>query len=189
MPATVEQAAADPQQIIAELRRQLDEARDQQIATAEVLGVINSSPGDLAPVFDAIVEEAIRLCDGVSGVLWTLDGERARLAGSRGLSSEIVESLRQQGESGAHPLLRRVIGGEHLLRLDLAEHELYRSGKVAAGGDLIASGVVTVTWVALVKDGASVGAFVIGRLEVRPFSDREIALLQNFAGRGVLPDE
>jgi GAF domain-containing protein len=165
------------------------EALEQQTATAEVLQVINSSPGDLAPVFDAMLEKAVRLCDGFNGILWTLDGERARLVGSRGTSPEIVELLRRQGESGGHPLLRRVIGGEHLFQFNLAEHEAYRSGEVSAAGDLIATGVRTVIWVALVKDGAAVGAFAISRQEVRPFTDKQIALLQNFAAQAVIAME
>ena len=104
------------------------EALEQQTATAEVLGVINSSPGDLAPVFDAMLERAMRLCDAVNGILWILDGEGARLAVSRGDSPEFVELLRRQGEAGTHPLLNRVIGGEHLFQLNLAEHEVYRAG-------------------------------------------------------------
>ena len=105
MNPTRDSTLADPQQIIAELQRQLaecraerDEALQRETATAEVLQVINSSPGDLAPVFDAMLEKAIRLCDGSNGILWTFDDERARLAASRNMSPEIVELLRQQGE-------------------------------------------------------------------------------------------
>jgi len=156
----------------ARLLTETREALEQQTVTAEVLQVINSSPCNLAPVFDAMLEKAIRLCDGVNGILWTLGGECARLAGSRGTSPEIVELLRQQGESGNHPLLRRVIRGEHLFQFNLEEHEAFRSGEVSAAGDAVAAGVRTVIWVALVKDAAAVGALVVSRLEARPFSGK-----------------
>src|SRR5262249_20706036 len=162
------------------------EALEQQTATAEVLQVINSSPGDLAPVFDAMLAKAVRLCDGSNGILWTFDGEQARLAASRNVASEIVELLRQQGESGTHPLVQRVVAGDHLFQFDLAEHDAYRSRKVEAAADIVASGVRTVIWVALVKDGTAVGAFVVSRQEVRPFTDKQIALLQNFAAQAVI---
>src|SRR5215472_4272694 len=143
------------------------EALEQQTATAELLEVINRSPGELAPVFDAMLEKAVQLCGGANGILWTLDGERARLVGSRNSSPEVVELLRRQGEAGEHPLLRRGIAGEHLFQFDLAEHEVYHSGAVVAARDIGASGVRTVIWVALVKSGAAVGAFVISRNELR----------------------
>src|SRR5215468_8271707 len=164
-------------------------ALEQQTATAEVLQVINSSPGDLAPVFDAMLEKAIRLCGGLYGILWTLEGQRAHLIASREVSPEVVEVLRQQGESGNHPLLRRVIAGERLFQFDLAVHDAYRLGQVTAARDIVAGGVRRVIWVAMVKDGAAVGAFAISRRERQPFSDKQIALLQNFAAQAVIAME
>src|SRR5215472_8105593 len=136
-----------------------------------------------------MLERAVRLCDGSNGILRTFDGDRARLAASRNVSSEIVELLRQQGESGTHPLVQRVIAGDHLFQFDLAEHDVYRSKKVEAAADIVASGARTIIWVALVKDGTALGAFVISRQEVRPFSDKQIALLQNFAAQAVIAME
>ena len=89
-------AAADPSQIIADLRRQLDEALARETAIAEVLQVINSSPGDLTPVFDTMVEKAMTLCDAANGVLRTYDGELFHLVSACG-DPDAVKRLRELG--------------------------------------------------------------------------------------------
>src|SRR6516164_9593890 len=105
----------------AELRRQLDvcqaelrEARAQQSAAAGVLQVINSSPGDLAPVFEAIVEKAHILCGAVCGSLQLWDGEKFRSVAARGFPEALVEGLRQGYIPGPNHSCRPLLEGERI---------------------------------------------------------------------------
>src|SRR5262249_31178926 len=83
---------ADPQQIIADLRRERDEALAREAAIAEVLGVISALPGDLKLVFDAILEKALALCEASFGGLLTFDGELYRLGAQRGFPPAFLET-------------------------------------------------------------------------------------------------
>jgi len=175
----------------ARLLTETREALEQQTATAEVLQVINSSPGDLVPVFEAMLEKAIRLCGGTQGALWTLDGAETTAVASHGNTPEFVAMLRERELAGLGPPEGvRLTMRERLLHVpDLVEHELYPSEEAITKGAVELSGVHSLLGVALLKDGAPIGAFMIGRREVRPFSDAQISLVQNFAAQAVIAME
>jgi GAF domain-containing protein len=169
------------------------EALEQQTATAEVLQVINSSPGDLTPVFDTMLSKAFHLCGGVQGSLRTFDGCQAKFAAAQGLSAEFVEILREQwerrGPSEHHPMSRLMRGERVVQLLDIAASDLYLAGDSTAVAAVELGRVRTLMFVAMQKDDAPYGAFIIARREVQPFTDKQIALLQNFAAQAVIAME
>ena len=167
------------------------EALEQQTATAEVLGVINSSPGDLAPVFDAMLRKAMRLCDAAFGSLWTLGDDRFRPVAHFGLPPAYAEYLaREVPPAGQGTGRARLLAGEPFAHiLDLADDQPYRDGEPHRRALVELGGARTALLVPLRKETTVVGFIMIYRQEVLPFSDKQIALLQNFAAQAVIAME
>ncbi len=155
------------------------EALQQQTATAEVLGVINSSPGEITPVFDAMLEKAVRLCEAHHGVMYTQDGDQFRVVA---LSDEVPKKFAEflRGVSlplGPDTFVGRVMRDRSPLHIaDITTEEPYlRRLPIAVAS--VEFGVRTLLSVPLMKDASPVGIFSLARQEVRPFTDRQIALV------------
>ncbi|HEV2551120.1 MAG TPA: GAF domain-containing protein [Stellaceae bacterium] len=174
----------------ARLINETREALEQQTATAEVLGVINSSPGDLAPVFDAMLEKALRLCEAAFGILWTYDGERYSAASLRNVPSAYAEFLREPQRAAPSTVIGQLAAGKSVAQIaDISADEYYQTGGAMVRQGLALAGFRTVLGVALRRDDALLGAITVYRQHVQPFPDKQIALLQNFAAQAVIAME
>src|SRR5204863_2379173 len=164
------------------------EALEQQTATAEVLGVINSSPGNLAPVFDAMLDKALRLCGATFGVMRTWDGESFYRVAWRG-PRELAEALPEIVTPAPGSIAERYVRGEKVVAIaDLVRDETYHHS-VGAQALAPVGGARSYIGVALHKDDKLIGIIAMYRQEVRPFTEKEITLLQNFAAQAVIAME
>jgi signal transduction histidine kinase len=173
-----------------ELRIARSEALEQQTATAEVLQVINSSPGNPKPVFDAMLEKAIGLCEADEGALRTFDGELFHVVAVHG-QRQVVERLKQLGPASSGPgdLIWPIVCGERMLHIpDVRETQGYRNNPITRER-LDTRGVRTFLAVPLRKGADLRGVFAIQRRTVRPFTEKQIAVVENFAAEAVIAIE
>jgi signal transduction histidine kinase len=189
-PVSTSSEKHDLNQKVLELERDLAEALQQQKAISEVLEVINSSPGNPTPAFDAMLNNATRLCQADCGILWTYKDERFRPAALRGTPPAFVEFAREPLDRDASAALTEILYGAKFVHVaDLSASEDYRAGSPLRRAIVDLGGARTGLAVALRKDDALLGIFVIYRKEVRPFTGREIDLLKSFASQAVIAIE
>ena len=173
------------------LFNETQEALERQTATAEILKVINSSPGDLAPVFEVILEKATLIFGASFGVFTTYEGDDMhQVVATRGVPSAVADLWRRPVRLGPETGMGRLVRGENFVHIiDASDDEGYRLGNPVRRALVDIAGARTYLAVPLRRDEVIIGAFTIYRREVRPFIEKQIALLQTFADQAVIAIE
>jgi class 3 adenylate cyclase len=188
--------AIENARLLNELRQRtadLTEALDQQTATSELLQVIASSPGALEPIFVIMLENAVRICDATFGDIFRWEDGTLRLVTSHETPAAFAEMLRRSpvispGHSSFTRLMLETKSRVHIA--DLSADALYldrKSAQITAAVDL--GGVRTVLAVPMFREGELIGEFILNRQQVRPFTTKQIALVENFAAQAVIAIE
>ncbi len=186
--------AIENARLLNELRQRttdLTEALEQQTATSEVLQVISGSPGNPQPVFQAMLKNAVRLCEAKFGHIYRWDGDALHLVATQNTPVAFAEARKNSPfrPSAETPTGRMIANKAVVLAADLRAEKAYadRDPWIVAGVEL--GGVRTVLMVPMLKDNELIGAFSVYRQEVRPFTEKQIALVQNFAAQAVIAIE
>ena len=174
----------------ARLLNELRESLEQQTATADVLRIISSSPGELKPVFESMLENGVRICEASFGFLYRCEGRKFATSAHRGASPKLVATM--LGPFSPHPesMLGRILATKAVVHVaDATRDPAYMNRVPIWVAAVEEEGMRTLLAVPLLHDDALVGAFVIFRRELRAFGEKQIALLKNFAAQAVIAIE
>ncbi len=193
MAGALQESYATLEQKVEDRTRELSETLEQQTATAEILRVISGSPTDVRPIFETIVRSAATLCDASFSAVVRFDGERIHGEAAHNIDPSRLALLQQifpmpPAEAGA---VGAAITGRRVVHIEdfLAVHDPIRERAYAFAQAQPIFGFRTVLVVPMLREGVAVGAIVVWRPEVRPFTDKQIALLQTFADQAVIAIE
>jgi HAMP domain-containing protein len=193
MGARLQESYSDLEQKVEQRTAELSQTLQQQTATSEVLQVISSSPGELEPVFQTILVNAMRLCEASYGVVWLREGDGFRSAASRGALPKAFVDLWQPGTfvrpGSDAPIVLAAQSGKAIQVEDLRDSPAYRSGDSLPVAAVEIAGIRTIISVPMFKDNECVGAIALSRKEVRLFSEKQIELVANFAKQAVIAIE
>ena len=194
MAGKLQESYADLENKVELRTRELTESLEQQTATSDVLRVISSSPGDLEPVFKAMLENARRLCEAEFGNLFLREGETFRVVAQHNAPPAHAEWLRRHpvaviSDNSGAPFARLYETKAVVHVTDLAADRAYvdRNPRMVALVEV--AGARTVLYVPMLKEDELVGGIVIYRQQVRPFNDKQIALVTSFADQAVIAIE
>jgi len=185
-------SGVDTAQRIAVLERRLNEALEQQAAASEVLQVISSSPGELGPVFNAMLANATRICEAEVGNLFLREGDSFRAVAVHG-QSDFADWFRREPvvrmKDDPDVPLFRVLKNKHVLHIpDLRQDESYLAGNRRIVSLVDTAGARTLLNVPMLKENELIGVIAIYRQEM-PFTDKQIELVKNFAAQAVIAIE
>src|SRR5262249_46436715 len=171
----------------------LTEALEQQTATSEVLGVISSSPGELEPVFATMLEKAVRICDANFGNIYRWDGETGHLVATYNAPPAFAEHRRRFPHHRPNPKvgIGRMFATKEVVRsADVRAEASYLDRRDPSYVAAVELGKVrSYIAVPMLKEGELIGGFTLSRHDVRPFTDKQVDLVKNFAAQAVIAIE